>query len=81
MSAALKGAGGNLAFFKKMDQRFAIPAQLKEPLAVLALVLRRSLGDQPVHFLLGHLHAVRPADLRQQQAEPHAALSDAAILG
>ena len=53
----------------------------EEALAVLALILRRGLPDQPVHFLLADLDAVGGADFRQQQAEAHAALGDLAIFG
>ena len=55
--------------------------QLEEALALLALILRGGLGDQPVHLLLADLDSVRGADLRQQQAEAHAALGDPAIFG
>ena len=45
----------------------------------LRLILRGGLHDQPVHLLLGDVDAVGGADLRQQQAEAHAALGDLAI--
>ena len=43
--------------------------------------MRRRLHDQAAHLLLADLDAVRGADLRQQQAEAHAALGDLAIFG
>ena len=54
---------------------------LREPLAILRLVLRRGLADQPVHLLAADLDAVGGADFRQQQPEPHAALGDLAVIG
>ena len=47
-----------------------------EALAILGPILLRRLRDQPVHLLLADLDAIGLADLRQQQAEAHAALGD-----
>ena len=53
---------------------------LDEPLAILGAVLLRGLHDQPLHLLVGDLDAVGLADLRQEQAQPHAALGDLAVI-
>src|SRR3546814_14961941 len=50
-----------------------------EALALFGAILLRRLHDQALHFLLRHLHAMRLADFRQEQAEAHAAHRDAAI--
>ena len=54
---------------------------LDEAVAVLRLVLRRCLPDQPVHLGLADLDIVGRTDLAQQQPEAHAALGDGAIFG
>ena len=54
---------------------------LRKRLAVLALILRGRLGDQPLHLLIANLDAVGGADFRQQEPEADAALGDAAIFG
>ncbi len=53
---------------------------MQKPFAVLVAILLRRLLDQHLHFLLRHLDAVRLADFGQQQAQPHAAFGDGAVI-
>ncbi len=53
---------------------------LDEALLVLRLILRGRLGDEALHLGLGHFDAIVLANLRQEQAEAHAALGDRAII-
>ena len=53
---------------------------LDEPLAILGLILRRRLGDQPVHLGFGHVHPVSRADFAEQQPQSHPAHRDRAVI-
>ena len=57
-----------------------LPEEL-EHLLLLARIARRLGPHRPGHLVRRHRDAVHPADLRQQQAEPHPPLRDGAVIG